>query len=207
MPTQALTQALTLGLTGGIGSGKSTVAKLLCELGAGLVDADAISRASTAAGGDAIAPIRAAFGPEFVDAQGALHRDRMREHVFAQPQARLQLEAIIHPLVVQRMAEQARALADAGCACIVLDIPLLVESGRWRKQLQRVLVVDCSVTTQISRVTARSGLPAAQVQHIIDSQASRAQRLKAADMVLCNDGISLTELASEVGQLATQFGL
>ena len=200
-------QPLTLGLTGGIGSGKSTVAGLLCERGAGLIDADAISRATTAAGGEAIDLIRARFGDDFIDANGALHRERMRQHIFTDPQARQQLEAIVHPLVLRQMAEARQALTLAGKRCIVHDIPLLVESGRWRSQLQRVLVVDCSAATQVSRVMARSALSAAEVQAIIGAQVSRERRLQAADIVLCNDGISLPALASEVQQLAAQFGL
>lgn len=198
---------LILGLTGGIGSGKSTVAQLLGEQGAAVIDADAISRASTAAGGAAIALIQAQFGAAFVGADGAMNRERMRQHVFANPAAKAQLEAIIHPLVGQQIAAHTQAHAAAGAACIVLDIPLLVESGHWRKRLQRVLVVDCSAATQTRRVIARSGLPAEQVQAIIAAQASRSQRLAAADVVLCNEGISLSELAALVQQIAPQFGL
>jgi dephospho-CoA kinase len=201
------TQPFKLGLTGGIGSGKSTVAGLLCKLGAGLIDADAISRTTTATGGDAISLIQAQFGAEFIDDKGALHRERMRLHIFTDPQARHQLESIIHPLVLRKMAEATQSLTQAGKTCIVMDIPLLVESGRWRSQLQRVLVVDCSAATQVSRVMARSALTAAEVQSIISAQASRERRLQAADMVLCNDGISLPALATEVQQLAVQFGL
>ena len=200
-------QPFTLGLTGGIGSGKSTVANLLSAMGAGLVDADALSRATTAAGGDAIALIRASFGADFVDASGALHRERMRQHIFADPNARQVLESIIHPLVVRKMAEATQTLAAAGKTCIVLDIPLLVESGRWRKQLQRVLVVDCSAATQISRVMARNGLKAPEIEGILHAQAGLQQRLQAADIVICNDGISFDALAAEVRQLAPQFGL
>jgi dephospho-CoA kinase len=102
---------------------------------------------------------------------------------------------------------QTRALSEAGKRCIVLDIPLLVESGHWRKRLQRVLVVDCSAATQTLRVQARNALPAAAVEQIIAAQASRAQRLGAADVVLCNDGMTLDELALRVQQIAVQFGL
>lgn len=198
---------LTLGLTGGIGSGKSTVAQMLADLGAGVVDADAISRATTARGGSAIGAIRAQFGADFVEANGALQRERMRQHIFSNPAAKARLEAIIHPLVAQEIAMQTQALSDAGHACIVFDIPLLVESGHWRKRLQRVLVVDCNPATQISRVTVRSGLPAEQIQAIITAQATRQQRLAAADAVLCNDGISVLELKVLVQQMAARFGL
>lgn len=207
MSKPATPAPLRLGLTGGIGSGKSTVAQMLAGLGAGVVDADAISRVTTASGGAAIAPIQAQFGADFIGADGALQRERMRQHIFSDPTAKARLEAIIHPLVGQAIAAQAQALDDAGHACIVFDIPLLVESGHWRKRLQRVLVVDCSAATQISRVTARNGLPAEQVQAIMASQATRQQRLAASDMVLCNDGITLNELSGLLRQMAPRFGL
>ena len=196
-----------LGLTGGIGSGKSTVAQLLAAQGAALVDADAMSRATTAAGGAAIPHILTAFGAEFVAADGAMNRERMRLQVFSDATAKARLEAIIHPLVGQAIAAQTQAHAAAGKACMVLDIPLLVESGHWRNSLQRVLVVDCSEATQIRRVTARSGLAVAEVHRIIAAQASRKQRLHAADMVLYNDGIDLATLALLVQQIGPQFGL
>jgi dephospho-CoA kinase len=194
-------------LTGGIGSGKSTVAKIFADLGAGIIDADAISRATTAAHGAAIPLIAAQFGATFIGDDGALHRERMRQHIFADPQAKAHLEAIIHPLVGQEVAAQTRALTEAGKACIVFDIPLLVESGHWRRRLQRVLVVDCSAATQIKRVSARNGLSAADIQTIMDAQASRRQRLAAADIVLFNDGISLPDLAAGVQAIGLQFGL
>jgi dephospho-CoA kinase len=198
---------LRLGLTGGIGSGKSTVAQLLAGLGAGVIDADAISRATTAARGAAIPLIQAQFGDAMIGEDGALHRERMRQHIFTDPQAKARLEAIIHPLVGLAIAAQTKVLTNAGKACIVYDIPLLVESGHWRTRLQRVLVVDCSPATQIGRVTARSGLDAPEVEKIIAAQASRRQRLAAADIVLFNDGISLPELATQVQAIGLQFGL
>jgi dephospho-CoA kinase len=196
-----------LGLTGGIGCGKSTVAALLADCGAAVIDADALSRGTTAVGGAAIPHITAQFGAAFVGADGAMDREAMRQHVFANPAAKAALEAIIHPLVGQQIAAQTLAHADTGKACIVLDIPLLVESGHWRKRLHRVLVVDCSPATQISRVMARSGLAAAEVQAIVTAQASRSRRLAAADVVLCNDGLSLPALAALVQETAPQFGL
>jgi dephospho-CoA kinase len=196
-----------LGLTGGIGSGKSTVAHVLVAQGAFLIDADAISRATTAAGGNAIAPIAAAFGQALIGRDGALNRDAMRTLVFADPTAKARLESIIHPLVGQAIAAQAQQAEQAGAACMVFDIPLLVESGRWRPTVDRVLVVDCLVSTQIARVMARSGLTAADVEKIVATQATRAQRLAAADAVLFNEGISLNELAVQTREIAVQFGL
>lgn len=199
--------ALRLGLTGGIGSGKSTVGQLLVDRGATLIDADAISRATTATGGAAIAPIAAAFGATVITAQGALDRDAMRTLVFNDPGAKTRLESIIHPLVGQAITAQAQQAEDAGAMLVVFDIPLLVESGHWRRGLHQVLVVDCQESTQVARVAARSGLSTAEIEKIMAAQAPRSQRLAAADIVLYNDGLSLAQLAFETGEIATRFGL
>lgn len=199
--------AIRVGLTGGIGSGKSTVLQMLAQLGAATIDADAISRATTAAGGAAIPAIAQRFGPGFIGPDGALDRARMREHAYADPQARRDLEQIIHPLVGAESSRQVEAALGAGVPCIVFDIPLLVESGRWRAQVDQVLVVDCSAETQVQRVVARSGLEPEAVRAIMAAQATRAQRLAAADTVICNDGISLEELRHMVVQAAHSFGL
>jgi dephospho-CoA kinase len=199
--------ALRVGLTGGIGSGKSTVAGVLAECGAAVIDADAISRQTTAAGGAAIARIAQQFGADFVGVEGALNRDRMRQLVFSDPSAKHRLEAIVHPLVGAETARQAAQAQQSGHACIVFDVPLLVESGRWRQQLDQVLVVDCDEETQISRVMARSGWTRQMVEQVIASQASRSQRLAAADVCIDNDGVSLAALAIRVRQAAQRFGL
>ena len=196
-----------IGLTGGIGSGKSTVAALLASAGAAVLDADALSRESTASGGAAIPLIAQAFGPDFLDADGAMDRARMRGLVFSDPSARARLEAIVHPLVLRGVAERADAALQAGARMLVLDIPLLVESRRWTHRLDAVWVVDCRTETQIERVMRRSSMPRSQVQNIIDAQASRAARRALADAVLFNDGISFTALEDEVHTLARGFGL
>ncbi len=194
-----------LGLTGGIGAGKSTVARLLVEGGGVLVDADALSRATTMAGGAAMPAIRAHFGVAVISADGALDRTAMRALVFSDPSARQQLEAIVHPLVHQAIED---ATARAGHQrWLVLDIPLLVESRRWPAQLDQVMVVDCRIETQIARVQARSKLPADEVWRIIGAQATRAQRLAAADIVLYNDEKSIDTIRREVACLARHFGL
>jgi dephospho-CoA kinase len=199
--------ALRVGLTGGIGSGKSTVLQMLAALGAAVIDADAISRATTAAGGSAMPLIAQRFGPDFIAADGALDRERMRAAAYADPQARRDLEAIIHPLVGAESARQVQAALHAGACCIVFDIPLLVESGRWRRQVDRVLVVDCTAATQVARVVARSALQPRQVEAIIAAQAPRALRLAAADVVIFNDGLSLAQLQAQVALAARGFGL
>jgi len=196
-----------LGLTGGIGSGESTVAAILVAHGATLIDADAISRALTASGGAALPAITQSFGPSLIKPNGALDRDLMRAKVFADPEAKLQLEAIIHPLVRQELVRQMESAQKAGAACVVCEIPLLVESGHWKPLMDQLLVVDCSEQTQIQRTMARSGMTAQQVQAIIQNQATRAQRLAAADAVVLNDGVTLDVLRAEVARLAPSFGL
>lgn len=195
---------IRLGLTGGIGSGKSTVAALLREHGATLIDADAISRSTTQVGGSAMKRIAEHFGPEFVTAEGALDRSRMRDHVFQHPTDRATLEAIIHPLVG---AEIRRQVGASSSRCIVFDVPLLVESAHWRHQLDRVLVVDCTVDTQVRRVTARNAWDRTTIDAVIGAQASRARRLAAADYVIFNDGDKLEHLRELVSQLAVRLGL
>jgi dephospho-CoA kinase len=190
-----------IGLTGGIGSGKSTVARMLVARGAYLIDADAIARSVTLPGGAAIAPISHTFGPAYITSEGALDRDRMRQHIFAHPNAKQQLEAIIHPLVAQESERQAQLGLSSGAKALIHDIPLLIESGRWRAQLDAVWVVDCQIETQIQRVMARSQLPRETVERIIAAQATRAQRLAAADVIIVNEGIDLEALQSQVNAL------
>jgi dephospho-CoA kinase len=197
-------QPWRLGLTGGIGSGKSTVGARLQALGAELIDADALSRQSTAAGGAAIEPIRAAFGDGFIDSHGALDRAAMRERVFKDATARQRLEAIVHPIVAEGVAMRVR---ESRAPCIVFDVPLLVESPRWRVQLDRVLVVDCSEATQVRRVRARSGWDDATIHAVMAQQASRSRRLAAADIVLFHDEDKLDRLHADIDRLSTRFGL
>lgn len=183
-----------IGLTGGIGSGKSTVAALLQDLGATVVDADAVSRATTAAGGAAIPAISVVFGQDFVDSNGALDRAKMRELVFTDSAAKQKLEAIVHPLV---KLEMARQIANAMTEIVVLDLPLLAENtsfSGWRATLDVVCVVDCLPETQIKRVMARSHMTAEQVKAVMANQASRTDRLAIADVVITNEELSLAAL-------------
>ena len=197
-------QVLRLGLTGGIGSGKSTLAKMLQAQGADVIDADAVSRAATASGGAAIAAIAHTFGQEFIDADGALDRARMRAHVFSQPDQRKLLEGIVHPLVGQ---EIARLALQATSSVLIFDVPLLVESAHWRRQLDRVLVVDCHPATQVRRVVQRNGWDVATIEAAMRNQCSREQRLAAADIVVFNDGEHLDNLQHLAQALAKRFGL
>ena len=188
-----------IGLTGGIGSGKSTVAGLLAARGAAIIDSDAIARRLTLPGGAAIPAIRGEFGPGLIDATGALDRERMRALAFADPQAKRRLEAILHPLIGLDTEREATA---SSAPVKVFDVPLLVESGRWRAKVDRVLVVDCDEDTQVQRVVQRAGWPEATVRAIIAQQASRAARLAAADAVIRNDdGVTLEQLAMQVDTL------
>ena len=190
--------SLRVGLTGGIGSGKSTVAARLVERGAELIDTDAIARSLTLANGAAIEPIRETFGAEFIDAGGALDRARMRQAAFADVEAKRRLEAILHP----RIGVEVRQRVAASTAPLtVLDIPLLVESGRWRDRVDRVWVVDCAEEVQLARVMARSGWAEDAVRAVIAQQASRPARRAAADAVIHNDDIGLDALLAEVDAL------
>jgi dephospho-CoA kinase len=198
---------LRVGLTGGIGSGKSTVAGMLVDAGAALIDADAISRSLTAAGGAAIEPIAKVLGPRIIGADGAMNRSMVRDLVFDNAQLKSQLEAIIHPLVAQACDRQASQALEAGKLCSVFDIPLLVESGRWRARLDHVVVIDCLESTQVSRVMQRSSWTRDAVEKVIAAQASRARRLAAADTVVYNEGVSLLALHAQVQQLLPRLKL
>ncbi|MDR2327196.1 MAG: dephospho-CoA kinase [Acidovorax sp.] len=202
-----LRHPLRLGLTGGIGSGKSTVGQMLAERGAAVLDADAISRSLTAAGGAAMPAIMARFGPHIAAPDGSLDRAAMRTLVFQDATARQALEAIVHPLVGSSTEAHAQAAVAAGARLLVFDIPLLVESPRWPARLDQVLVVDCSETTQIERVMERNGLERQAVQAIIAAQASRSRRRAAADWVIYNDKLTLTQLREQAHRIADFFGL
>jgi len=201
------TRGLRLGLTGGIGSGKSTAAAILREAGATIIDADAIVKDITATNGTAIEPIEISFGSSMLTADRALDRVKMRQLIFTDSTAKSTLETILHPIVGRTMAQQADLAEQAGARCIVFDIPLLVESAHWRSSLDRILVVDCTQSIQIDRVTRRSGLNEAEVREIVRTQATRTQRLAAADWVVFNDNITTDTLAQQVQEIARQFGL
>jgi dephospho-CoA kinase len=172
-----------VGLTGGIGSGKSAAADEFARLGATVVDTDVISRELTAKGGAAVARIRRRFGKAFIR-RGAMDRKRMRAHVFADPAARRALERLLHPMI---RAESRRRIAAAPGPYVVHVVPLLVESPGYRRRVDRVLVVDAPERTRAARVRAR-GLSPQELRRIMRSQASRAERLAAADDVIDNRG-------------------
>lgn len=178
--------SFVVGLTGGIGSGKSTVADLFVQHGAALVDTDAISHELTGPHGAAMTAIVAEFGPTVLRADGGLDRLAMRQLVFSSPAAKTRLEAILHPLI--HSESMARCAAAGSAPYVLLAVPLLVEAEGFRERVDRVLVVDCSETSQVARVIARSGLTSDAARAIIATQATRAQRLAAADDLIDNDG-------------------
>ena len=189
-----------IGLTGGIGSGKTTVSDLLAKLGAGIVDTDLIAHHITAPNGVAISLIEKQFGSEFIAADGALNREKMRTLIFNSPEARKSLEIITHPLIRQETARQALQLNKDGAPYLVFVVPLLIESGSWKDLIDRLVVVDCTKETQIKRVMQRSNLTQEEVERILAAQASREERLKHADVVIENQG-SLKKLEAEVENL------
>ena len=191
----------TVGLTGGIGSGKSAVAELFAKLGVDVVDTDEIARELTQPQGEAIPAIRAAFGVEAIAPDGSLDRPRMRSLAFGDAQARKRLEAILHPLI---RAESSRRVELARSPYAILVIPLLVESGVDRSRTERVLTVDCPEALQIERVMRRSGLAESEVRAILASQATREQRLAAADEVIDNSG-ALEALEAQVSRLNEKY--
>ncbi|MEO8134098.1 MAG: dephospho-CoA kinase [Betaproteobacteria bacterium] len=184
-----------VGLTGGIGSGKSTIGALFVQRGAGLIDADQASHALTRPGAPGWLAIRAAFGERFFLPDGEFDRARMRQTVFADPAAKAQLEGLLHPLI---RVEISRQVTAAVAPYVLLMVPLLLESGTYRKRCRRVLVVDCRETTQVERVVARSGMAAGEALAIVAAQISRVERLALADDIIDNDG----ERAAAAGAIA-----
>jgi dephospho-CoA kinase len=185
---------LKIGLTGGIGSGKSTVARMLADCGAHLVDTDAIARSLTQPGGSAMPALERVFGSQALTADGSLDRDHMRRLVFEDPFAKTRLEAVLHPLIGQ---EALRQEAQSAGRPVVFDVPLLAESRgpqAWRSRVHRVLVVDCLEETQVARVATRPGWSQSAARSVIAQQAPRAARRALADAVIFNEGISMESL-------------
>jgi dephospho-CoA kinase len=197
----------SIGLTGGIGSGKSAVARIFVACGAHLVDSDAIARELTLPGGAAMPALAQEFGPRALTPEGALDREQMRRLVFAEPDAKARLEAILHPLIGREAQRRAEA---GGGRPVVHDVPLLAESPgprAWRTRVDRVLVIDCTEATQIERVAQRPGWSEPAARRVIAQQATRAQRRAIADAVIFNGRASLNALEAEVRALwALWFG-
>jgi dephospho-CoA kinase len=192
-----------VGLTGGIGSGKSEVARLLASHGAVLVDADLLAREVVAPGSEGLAAVVEAFGPDVLTPDGALDRAAVAARVFADPAARVRLEAIVHPRVRALAARrEAEAVAVDPDAVVVHDVPLLVETGQ-QHAYDVVLVVDVPVDLQVARLVQGRGMSAEEARARIAAQATREQRLAAADVVVDNSG-TLDALARRVSDLWAQ---
>lgn len=175
---------LVVGLTGGIGSGKSTVAAHFARLGVPVIDADDIARALVDPGQPALDEVVAAFGTDLLDEHGALDRNRLRRIVLADPEQRRRLEAILHPRV---RLEMSRRLGQVNAPYCIFAIPLLIETGQ-TDRVDRILVVDCPESLQRRRVATRKQWTAADIDAMLAAQATREQRLQAADDVLVNVG-------------------
>jgi dephospho-CoA kinase len=196
-----MSHRLCIGLTGGIASGKSTVAERFLELGIPVIDADESSRLVVAPGQRGLADVTARFGAGVLNAAGELDRRALRNRVFADPEARKALEAILHPLI--RVDMERRGTVAAG-PYVVMAIPLLVEGGGARDRVDRVLVIDVAEEVQLERIMARDGGSLEQAHAILSAQASRDTRKRAADDVLVNSG-TVSELRQGVDDLHRRY--
>jgi len=187
-----------VGLTGGIGSGKSTVADMFANLGAGIIDTDVIAHRLTQADGAAIPAIRSAFGNEFINDDGALNRKKMRGLIFSDAAAKHRIELILHPLILEQAKSQMEQLVAK--PYIIFIVPLLPESPAFRLLVRRILVVDCTEEKQLDRVVGRSRMSKKEVCAVIAQQTPRSERLKLADDVIHNDS-GLDNLARQVAVL------
>ena len=192
---------LIVGVTGGIASGKSTAARLFQQRGADLVDTDAIAHELTRPGQPALEQIAAVLGARFFTAEGSLDRTMLRDYVFANPAARKALEAILHPMIAREVQDRLR---ESSAPYVLLLVPLLVETGGYRDLVQRVLLVDCDEQLQVQRAMQRSGVTEREVRAVMQAQATRGERLAAADDLIRNDG-SLEELERQVDALDARY--
>jgi len=193
--------ALVVGLTGGIGSGKTQVSNAFGSLGVEVVDADALAHELSAPGAEGFRAIHAEFGPAMLLPSGEIDRARLRRHVFADPAARVRLEALLHPLI---SAEGKRRIGAWRGAYGIYSAPLLLERGGHSALVDRVLVVDCPQTEQIRRVRQRSGLTESEIHAIMATQLDRQTRLARADDVIDNGG-PLTAIAPQVALLDRRY--
>jgi dephospho-CoA kinase len=187
---------LKIGLTGGIGSGKTTVARIFEQLKTPVLDADEIAHQLVAIGQPALAQIQQEFGTGVFNPDGSLNRKKLRELVFSDPKQKQKLEAILHPLVYQSIQAKLKQLNTPYC---IICIPLLFETNM-TYLIDRILVVDCSVETQIERVRKRDDMTIERIQSIIDSQVSRAYRKEQANDLIDNSQTN-DRLAEEVKKL------
>jgi len=190
-----------IGLTGGIGCGKSTVAQLFADLGATVIDTDAISHALTQPGSTGFSEIMRQFGADFVLPQGGLDRAKLRTLIFSDVKAKAQLEAILHPLILAQVRTEINACLTPYALIVA---PLLFETGNYLPLVQRKLVVDCDESSQIQRTKTRSHLSEAEVRAILAHQLTRPARLAQADDIIHNEG-ALETLRSAVAALHERY--
>ncbi|KKD59962.1 dephospho-CoA kinase [Grimontia sp. AD028] len=192
--------AYVVGVTGGIGSGKTTVANLFAEKGIEVIDADVIARQVVEPGSEGLKAIAEKFGASMLNDDGTLNRGALREHVFSHPEDKEWLNGLLHPKIRQEMITQTAQATSPYC---LLVIPLLVENGL-QSLCQRVLVVDVSEATQVTRTTQRDQVPEEQVKNILAAQATRQQRLEAADDIIFNENDS-KPLSEQIETLHHQY--
>ena len=192
------------GLTGGIGSGKSTASKLLAEKGAVVLDADRIAREVVAPGSPALKEIEEAFGPETILPSGELNREKVGEIVFADPEKRRRLEGMTHPRIMQRFAEKIAEAGESGAEVVILDVPLLYETGNLVGAVEKIIVVYAPREVQKARVKARDGLPDEQIEGRLDAQMDMEEKRARADFLLDNSGAP-DALRRQVDELWSQL--
>ncbi len=188
-----------IGLTGGIGSGKTLVAQMFADLDVPIIDADRIAHQLTTPGSPACKQIETAFGSDFFHADGALDRRKLRNAVFDDPTALKRLEAILHPMIRQRIGDELEQLGERQHDYCIVSVPLLIETGM-TDLVDRIIVIDVPEALQIARVSKRDQVPAEEVRKILDRQASRAQRLATADFIIDNSG-SIEHTRNQVERL------
>ena len=193
---------LCVGLTGGIGCGKSTVADSFKKLGGRVIDTDVIAHHLTQSKGIAIPTILSTFGNEYIDNDGALNRDKMRELIFSEVAEKKRLEMILHPLILEQVKAQMLQLHTM--PYIIIVIPLLLESPAFQHLIQRILVVDCNEDTQIARVASRNSMSKPEINNIIAQQTPRAERLRVADDIIHNDS-DIDNLVAQVTILHKRY--
>jgi dephospho-CoA kinase len=187
---------LKIGLTGGIGCGKTTVARFFEQLKTPVIDADEIAHQLVAIGQPALARIRQEYGKDVLNPDGSLNRKKLRELIFSDPKQKQKLESILHPLVYQSIQAELNRLNTPYC---IICIPLLFETNMTHF-VDRILVVDCSVETQIERIRKRDNMTMERIQSIIDSQVSRTYRKEQANDLI-NNSETDDRLAEEVKKL------
>jgi dephospho-CoA kinase len=193
--------SFVVGLTGGIGCGKSIASQCFSDLGVHIIDTDVIARTITQSNGQAINAIKNAFGDTYLTKDGSLDREKMRELVFSDDDARSRLEKILHPIILN---ETIRQIGQARSSYVIVVVPLLFETKDYDHIVQRILVIDCDEQQQILRTMARSNLSEPQVKAIMTAQIARKERLQDADDIIANNR-DLDYLKTQVAALHSKY--